>query len=69
MGIEVFGNLPLQIKEIAHDVEHFNPLNAELNPFCHLLALVGSRHILHLSSVKVKEDLKSFLYSNSFYCG
>jgi hypothetical protein len=39
MAIEVFNSLPLQIKEIAHDIEHF------------------------------KEELESFLYSNSFYLG
>ena len=31
-----------------------NPLNAELNPICHLLALVGDRHILHVSRIRVK---------------
>jgi hypothetical protein len=30
-----------------------NPLNAELNPICHLLALVGTHHILHVSRVRV----------------
>ena len=30
-----------------------NPLNAELNPICHLLALLGAHHILHVSRVKV----------------
>jgi hypothetical protein len=33
----------------------FNPLNAKLNPICHLLALLGSRHILHVSRIRVKE--------------
>ena len=33
----------------------FNPLNAELNPICHLLALLGAHHILHVSGVRVKE--------------
>ena len=32
----------------------FNPLKAELNPVCHLLALVGAHHILHVSRVRVK---------------
>jgi len=32
----------------------FNPLNAELNPICHLLALLGARHILHISRIRVK---------------
>jgi hypothetical protein len=37
----------LQIKTI-------NPLNAELNPICHLLALLGAHHILYVSKVRVK---------------
>jgi len=32
-----------------------NPSNAELNPICHLLALLGAHHILHVSRVRVKE--------------
>ena len=31
-----------------------NPLNAELNPICHLLALLGAHHILHVSRIRVK---------------
>ena len=31
----------------------FNPLNAELNPIRHLLALVGARHIVHVSRIRV----------------
>jgi len=31
-----------------------NPFNAELNPICHLLALLGAHHILHGSRVRVK---------------
>jgi len=27
----------------------FNPSNLELNPICHLLALLGAHHILHVS--------------------
>jgi len=30
------------------------PLNAELNPICHLLALLGAHHILHVSGLRVK---------------
>ena len=32
----------------------FNPLNAELNPISHLIALVAARHIVHVSRVRVK---------------
>ena len=31
-----------------------NPSNAELNPICHLLALLGAHHILHVSRIRVK---------------
>ena len=32
----------------------FNPLNAELNPIRHLLALVRDRHIVHVNRIRVK---------------
>jgi hypothetical protein len=31
-----------------------NPLNAKLNPVCHLLALLGAHHIFHVSRIRVK---------------
>jgi hypothetical protein len=31
-----------------------NPLNAELNNICHLLALLGAHHILHVNRIRVK---------------
>jgi len=33
-----------------------NPLNAELNPICHLLALLGARHIFHVSGLRVNKE-------------
>jgi hypothetical protein len=33
---------------------NINPLNAELNPICHLLALLGAHHIFHVSGLRVK---------------
>jgi hypothetical protein len=30
-----------------------NPFNAELNPICHLLALLGAHHIFHVSGLRV----------------
>ena len=32
----------------------FKGLKAELNPICYLLALLGARHILHVSGLRVK---------------
>ena len=31
-----------------------NPLNAELNPICNLLALLGAHHIFQVSRIRVK---------------
>jgi hypothetical protein len=30
-----------------------DPLNAELNPICHLLAFLGAHHIFHVSRIRV----------------
>jgi len=43
----------------------FNPLNAELNPNCCLLGLLGAHHFLHISSLRVKSltpRLLMFIY-------
>jgi hypothetical protein len=37
-------------------IMYFNPLNAELNPICHLLALLEAHHILHISRIRVKQE-------------
>ena len=46
-------------------VNAFNPLNAELNPICHLLTLLGV-HFLHVSRIRVKSLtlrlLMSYIY-------
>ena len=41
---------------------HINPLNAELNPICHLLALLGAHHILHVSRIRVNP-----IYDSKFF--
>jgi len=43
------------IKQHGQDVI-LNPLNAELNPIYHLLALLGVHHIFHVSGLRVNED-------------
>ena len=35
----------------------FNPLNAELNPICHLLALLGGATIVVVSRLRVNQNL------------
>ena len=43
-----------------------NPLNAELNPICYLMALLGAHHFLHVSRIGVKSltlrQLMSYIY-------
>ena len=43
-----------------------NPLNAELNPIRHLLALVGARHIVHVSRIRVKPLKQRLIYFTFF---
>ena len=47
-------------------IEYFNPLKPELNPICYLLALLGTHHFLHVSSIRVKlltlRRLMSYIY-------
>ena len=38
-----------------------NPLNAELIPIRHLLALVGVRHIVHVSRIRAKHRVTRIL--------
>ena len=42
-----------------------NPLNAELNPICHLLALIGAHLILHVSRIRVKFTLSEDIFISS----
>jgi len=41
----------------------FNPLNAELNPICHLVALLGAHHILYVSRVRVNSVYWAFSWA------
>jgi len=42
-----------------------NLLNAELNPICHLLALLGAHHIFHVSRVRVIYTFEEMLNTKS----
>jgi len=43
-----------------HGPMNVNPLNAELNPICHLLALLGAHHILYISRIRVKRKFELY---------
>jgi hypothetical protein len=46
------------------DINHFN---AELNPICHLLALLEAHHIFHVSRIRVKSVLLTLTRDESFF--
>ena len=46
-----------------------NPLNAELNPICYLLALLGAHHFLHVSGIRVKSLTLRLLISYMYIYG
>jgi len=67
------GESPSRAKQPGLEADHtslsevlFNPLNAELNPICYLLALLGAHHFLHVSRIRVKsltiKLLMSYIY-------
>jgi len=37
-------------------MHNINPLKTQLNPICHLLALLGAHHILHVSRIRVNNN-------------
>ena len=41
----------------------FNPLNAELNPICHLLTLLAGATIVVVSRLRVKDSITALYYS------
>jgi len=47
----------------------FNPLNAELNPICCLLALLGAHHFLHVNRIRVKSLTLRLLMSHIYIYG
>jgi len=50
-------------------IAEFNPLNAELNPICHFLALLGVHHFLHVSRIRVKSLTLRLLMSYIYIYG
>jgi len=57
-NIMVFRSYACCYKIFTHFLSGYpiNPFNAKLNLICHLLALLGAHHILHVSRVRVNVD-------------
>jgi hypothetical protein len=43
---------PYSLSLVMNAFYTFNPLNAELNPICHLLPLLGTHPVLHVSRIR-----------------
>jgi hypothetical protein len=57
LDLKIIKKLAFFIVAMANPISSvsvFNPLNAELNPICYLLALLGGHHFLHVSRIKAK---------------
>ena len=70
VGIESMTTVYESLRRHCHCDESINPLNAELNPICYLLALL-TQHFLHVSRIRVKSLtlrlLMSYIYIWSAY--
>ena len=56
--IQIYGAMNTDYIRKSHKRRHsINPLNAELNPTCHLLAALGAHHILQVSRIRVKHRI------------
>jgi len=47
-------DITYDVQPVAKPTRRLNFLNAQLNPICHLRALLGAHHILYVSRVGVK---------------
>jgi hypothetical protein len=48
----------LLLMRATFSVKYLKPLNTELIPICHLLALLGAHHILHVNRIRVNRKFK-----------
>ena len=58
MDVTSYDGTEISYVVLVPSFDYINPLNAELNPICHLLALLGAHHILHF----LKSALLSYKY-------
>jgi len=49
-------------------MHNINPLKTQLNPICHLLALLGAHHILHVSRIRVNSKYHDYTHKFIINC-
>ena len=52
-------------KQCQNGRRRFDPLNAELNPICYLLALLLVRHFLHVSRIRVNPEATNVTHTHT----
>jgi hypothetical protein len=57
----------VRLPTVGPGVPYINPLNAELNPICHLLALLGAHRILHVNEIRVNSTLYTVFELNKLF--
>jgi hypothetical protein len=55
-------NCDYQVTAVVSEKCFINPLNAELNPICHLLALLRDQHIFQVSRIRINGFISSAYY-------
>ena len=60
MKIHLVGAEMYQADGQTERYDEVTPLNAELNPICHLLALLGAHHIVHVGTIRVNSHFSQF---------
>jgi hypothetical protein len=56
VGIDVSSEVS-KLCHIQENIKSLNPLNTELNPIRHSLALAGAHHFVHISRVRVNFNI------------
>jgi hypothetical protein len=64
-GCDLFDDLCMFI--LFDCYQFINPLNTELNPIYHLLALLGAHPLLHVSRIRVNTEHKNWYGINAFF--
>jgi hypothetical protein len=52
---------------MCYKIVFINPVNAELYPICHLLALLGAHHIFHFSGLRVNLEASENCHSRNIF--
>jgi len=66
----IYNSVLLHALTVAYEcrcrqVKSSDPVNTELNPICHLLALLEAHHIFHVNRIRVNTDKEFSLWKKA----